>query len=196
MRLCFRVYLLLLTIMVMLLVGCNGQLSATMNSLPSTPAPSSAPSGTPTVTIAATLTQPATPVNPTNSPAPNITQTSTSVGLTATPLSPPTALPAPAMPTAPLQSPAVRGITRADNGKTVYLRVGEEFLLQLGSSTDWKPTPSDLRVVRPVPGTPNLYQTFAPGTIRVSLGLEPPCRTAHPPCLMPTVLFQVTIVVR
>ncbi len=192
MRVGFRVYLVFLTGMLILISGCSGQASANVNSVSPTSAPTSSLGETPTAAV-----NPTDRPTSTTLPTPTIVPTITAPAPSETPVSAPTALPVPTTPPVTPQPSSVRLITPADNGKIIYLGIGEEFLLQLGLNiNEWKPNPNDLTVVTPVTGTPNLYRTIGAGTVVISLDLEPPCRPAHPPCLMPTVLFKTTLVVK
>jgi hypothetical protein len=93
-------------------------------------------------------------------------------------------------------------ITLADQGKTIQLKVGQRFLLNLGADYNWNPVVADQRVVSRVigvmviRGAQGLYEAHAAGTTRLTADGEPACRQARPACAMPSRLFEVTLVVR
>ena len=139
---------------------------------PSTEAPSSAPPD-------------ATP--------PRASQTAPGGGATRTATPPP--LPASAEP-----APASLVITQADNGRTLQLAVGQQLLVDLGSTLDWVVTVADQGVVGRVPGVlvirgaQGLYVARGPGTTLLSAVGSPICASGA--CPQFRVAFSVTLVVR
>ncbi len=100
-------------------------------------------------------------------------------------------------------SPPVSGaITRENDGQTLTLAVGDRVLLHLGNEFDWsvsvdKPSVVDrVRNITVVQGAQGVYEALAPGTAVLSATGDPPCRKVTPPCGAPSILFQVTLVVR
>ncbi len=93
-------------------------------------------------------------------------------------------------------------VTLADDGKTVTLKVGQRFLLDLGSGMNWVPTVANQNIVSRVAGitvingAQGVYQADAPGTTTLMANGEPTCLHAKPACAMPNRLFSVTIVVQ
>lgn len=93
-------------------------------------------------------------------------------------------------------------ITRNDQGQTVIVKLGESFLLQLGDEYIWDINLSDPTVISRVKniavirGAQGVYETLKAGTVTLSASGDPLCRQATPPCGMPTVLYQVNIVVQ
>lgn len=198
--------LILVPLVMALATGCGGAASAVTPAASFTPGAVGAPIAVPTLTTTPTLASTATPTATstlTPSPTADSTETSRQTGLTRDaalpthvpligPITPSRLFTAPA-PTAPAFPSGPRVITLADSGKIIPFNVGDEFLLSLGPGATWIPGPLDLAVVRPIPGTPGLYQTVAPGRVVISIDIEPPCRNLHPPCMLPTRLFVVTI---
>jgi hypothetical protein len=92
-------------------------------------------------------------------------------------------------------------ITQADNGTTVNLPAGMQVLLALDGSHDWTATVDDQTVLTPVAGavapsgTQGVYAASMPGQTTLTAIGDLPCRQAQPPCLAPTLLFRVQIVV-
>ncbi len=95
-----------------------------------------------------------------------------------------------------------RTITLADNGRSISLAVGDRFVLALGTDFDWTLGPVEASVLLPLPdgapgaGVQGTYQAVAPDTVTLSATGDPPCRKVTPPCAAPSILFQVTLVVR
>lgn len=93
-------------------------------------------------------------------------------------------------------------VTLADSGKAVRLRVGERFLLLLKRENyTWTPTvenPSILKQVtdsRQPEGSQGVFEAQTPGqTTLIAVG-ELPCHRTQPPCMAPTLQFEVNIVV-
>lgn len=93
-------------------------------------------------------------------------------------------------------------ITLADNGKTIGMKVGDTVLLKLGYEYDWNITIADETIISRVKnimvinGAQGVYQALKAGTTVMSISGDPACRASTPPCMMPSMLFQVTIVVK
>ncbi len=93
-------------------------------------------------------------------------------------------------------------VTRADEGKTLRLSVGERFLLNLGEGYTWSVSIADQAVVArvigvlPVLGSQGLFHAERPGTTSLTATGDPLCRQSQPPCGQPSILFSVNIVVR
>ena len=106
----------------------------------------------------------------------------------------PATVPLPGQPTA---SPLV--VTAADNGTSLHLAIGQEFLLNLGSAADWVVTVADQRIVQRiggvlvVRGAQGLYEARTAGTTSFSAVGSPPCPTDV--CPLYRLGFQVTITV-
>jgi hypothetical protein len=110
--------------------------------------------------------------------------------------------PLPLTTTPPPDTTGQKTITSDDQGKTISLKLGENFLLQLGDEYTWEITVSDPGVVGQVKniavirGAQGVYETLKPGTITLTAAGDPVCRQAKPPCGRPSIQFQVTFVVQ
>ncbi len=95
------------------------------------------------------------------------------------------------------------GITMADNGKTFLVHPGDGFLLNLGMDTfDWTVTIDDQNVisreknVMPIRGAQGVYQAINAGQTVLSAVGDPLCRNSTPACMMPSLMFKVTVIVQ
>jgi hypothetical protein len=95
------------------------------------------------------------------------------------------------------------GITLDDKGKTFHLKVGESFLLNLGTDVyNWTVTVDNESVlhlkmgVMVIKGAQGIYDALAPGTVNLSASGDPICLQSNPPCASPSILFTVTIIVK
>lgn len=92
-------------------------------------------------------------------------------------------------------------VTLADRGRTVNLKVGESFLLNLGEGFTWSPVVADLNIVSRVPnimvirGAQGVYKANAPGTTTLNATGDPACRQSKPACMTPSLLFTINLVV-
>ena len=98
-------------------------------------------------------------------------------------------------------------LTMAENGKTVTLKVGDEILLYLEGDVAqpvrlWSVQIADQNVLRPVmgvmviKGAQGLYKANQPGTTTLTATGDLPCRQSTPPCMAPSIAFQVTVAVQ
>jgi hypothetical protein len=93
-------------------------------------------------------------------------------------------------------------ITLADNGKTIEMKVGDTALLKLGYEYDWNISITDesilsrVKNIMVINGAQGVYQALKAGTTVMSISGDPVCRVSTPPCMMPSIQFQVTIVVK
>ena len=143
---------------------------------------------------------------PPTAPVPNIPPVGIVVApppALATPsLTEPTAEPTDIAPGGASSSGDAKTITLDDQGKTIQLVVGDSFLLKLGEQFDWAVTISDQNVVSRVKniavvrGAQGVYDALQPGTVTLTATGDPPCRQSKPPCMAPSLLFTVTIVVK
>jgi len=114
----------------------------------------------------------------------------------ATPVAPTTPTPAP-WPGTPAAAPIV--VTAADNGTILQLAVGQQFLLDLGSSMNWAVTVADQNVVGRVPGVlvvrgaQGIYVARATGTTLLSAVGSPQCTSGA--CPLFRIGFRLTITV-
>ena len=90
-------------------------------------------------------------------------------------------------------------VTLEDNGKTITLKPGDRFLLNLGDSYDWEVTIADQTVVSRVigvltiRGSQGLFEARQTGTTTLTANGNPTCLAAQPPCKLPSRTFQVQI---
>ena len=93
-------------------------------------------------------------------------------------------------------------ITLADNGKTIEMKVGDTALLNLGDLYDWnisianETIISRVKNIMVIKSAQGVYQALKTGTTNMSISGDPACRASTPPCMMPSMLFQVTFVVK
>ena len=92
-------------------------------------------------------------------------------------------------------------VTLDDMGKTIHLKVGDNFLLELGDQYQWDVSISDQSVldrvkgILVVKGAQGVYEALQPGTVTLEASGDPACRQSQPPCMMPSRLFELTVVV-
>ena len=97
--------------------------------------------------------------------------------------------------------PAQRTVTLADNGRTIPLTVGDRFLLDLGGGYTWSVQVADPSVVSrvigvlPIRDAQGLFEARSPGTTTLIATGGYPCQQATPPCELPSIRFQITLVV-
>jgi hypothetical protein len=92
------------------------------------------------------------------------------------------------------------GITLSDNGKTFVMHVGESFLLKLGMDIyDWTVEVDNQDIlhremnVMVIRGAQGIYIAQNPGTVILSASGNPSCQQSKPPCMMPSILFRITV---
>jgi hypothetical protein len=101
------------------------------------------------------------------------------------------------------QNPVSYTVTVNDNGKTFTLRVGDNILLNLGADMyDWNvsvdnPSVISLRMgVLAIQGSQGIFDAHAPGSATLTAVGNPKCINLTPPCMMPSMLFNVTVIVQ
>jgi hypothetical protein len=114
--------------------------------------------------------------------------------------------PPPTLPAVGTATPTPAGddvvVTRADDGRSVKVRVGQTFLVQLGEDMIWTVEIADQSIVSRVlgiaviRGAQGVYRANRAGTTELTAAGDPPCRSATPPCAAPSVLIRVTLVVK
>ncbi|GEM_PF-2629724 len=93
-----------------------------------------------------------------------------------------------------------RWVTLEDNGKTIDLLVGDMLRVDLGTNYEWRVTVEDETVLTPLYtmgswAMPLFYRANSPGETRLSAVGELPCHRAQPPCLAPSLFFEVQVIV-
>ena len=90
----------------------------------------------------------------------------------------------------------------ADNGKTLIFHPSQRFVLMLGETHAWTVDISNPAVVSqvtglmPVRGSQGVFEAHQAGRTSLAASGEPLCRSAQPPCMMPSIVFEITIVVQ
>lgn len=93
-------------------------------------------------------------------------------------------------------------ITVKDNQQTLALTEGEIFTLDLGALLTWEVQIGDQQIIARVPdpnatdGAPQRYRALAPGQTELRATGDPRCRRAQPACMMPSISFHLTIIVK
>ncbi|MDD2921166.1 MAG: hypothetical protein PHQ36_02675 [Anaerolineales bacterium] len=92
---------------------------------------------------------------------------------------------------------AATSVTLDDNGKTIDLRVGDSFLLDLGADMyEWSVEIDNQSVVARRAGTtPMIFDAIGLGTANLIAVGNPRCAKSTPPCMAPSIEFSVTIFV-
>jgi len=92
-------------------------------------------------------------------------------------------------------------VTLDDVGRTVVLRIGQNFLLELGEDYTWDIEIEPATIVSknmkitPQANDQGVFIARKRGKAVLMAVGEPSCRQSQPPCGRPNVLFQVTVVV-
>ena len=93
-------------------------------------------------------------------------------------------------------------LTMQDNGGTFRMKVGESFLLNLGlDGYDWTVSIGDENILRlragvmVIKGAQGIFEALAPGTTSFAASGDPVCLKSTPPCMMPSILFEITVIV-
>jgi hypothetical protein len=111
--------------------------------------------------------------------------------------SPPPRLPAPT----PDGSGLVT-ITRADAGATIRLAVKQRVLVKLGTALEWTVTIGNEAVLARVPGitlvrgAQGLFEARKAGRATIYAVGDAACRKATPPCMVPSLLVTVRVVIK
>jgi hypothetical protein len=92
-------------------------------------------------------------------------------------------------------------LTLADNGTAITVAVGDRVELRLDVSLNWTVSVSDPSVLRRPPGillvreVQGLWDAIAPGSATISAVGDAPCRSATPPCSVPSIVFSAAVIV-
>lgn len=143
------------------------------------------PSTAPTEMVQSTMDAPAEQHEITTGPA----ETTVTLVATRAPIAP--IGPAPSSTALPEQPPIA-----AEDGQVVHLKVGELFEFKPGSGSGWMVKIGDEQIIAPVAGKPGSYKALAPGETSLVATRTPACRQAKPPCMLPTVVLHIMIVVQ
>ena len=94
------------------------------------------------------------------------------------------------------------GAAFSENGKIFTMRVGESFLLNLGTDVyDWTVEVDHQNVlqrdmgVTVIQGAQGIYVARAPGTVTLTANGDPLCLQSKPPCKMPSISFSIILIV-
>jgi len=192
-----------LAVLALALTGCAAQPINPGAPLPATPGPSETgqPAGTPVVPPTGptasgpiTIRTPGSPVIST--PAGVVTSGPATL---MSPGSPP-----PAGTPNPSGGPTQAGglvITRANNGQTITLHVGDRFVLSLGDEYQWTVDITDQTVlhrvvnITPLRGSQGVYEALKPGATQLIAAGDPACRQSKPPCMLPSYSFELNVTV-
>jgi hypothetical protein len=96
---------------------------------------------------------------------------------------------------------ATQTVTLSDSGRTINLQVGERFLLSLGDTLNWSLQVDDPGILSRVPniltvrGSQGLFEAHRAGRTKLTATGDPACRKAQPACMLPSLFFQLQIVV-
>ena len=92
-------------------------------------------------------------------------------------------------------------VTLEDNNKTINLKVGDRFLLNLGEFYDWNINVDDQTItsrvinITVIRGAQGMYVAKNIGQTELSGVGDPQCRKSVPACGAPSILFKLKIVV-
>jgi hypothetical protein len=106
---------------------------------------------------------------------------------------------------APLNPPAGSGslVVTLDNiNQSITMRTGDRLLLKLGEIYNWEVTTSDPDVlsrvinIMVIRGAQGLYEAHKPGQVELNAVGDPLCRSSKPACMMPSLLFKISVIVK
>jgi hypothetical protein len=166
--------------------------------IPTPPPYATAPAPTSAPTVASESNIPTPPPYATVSPAPIIPTAGS--GVSGVAVVGPRFTDGPEETATPLNGPVT--ITIKDNQQTLALTVGEIFTLDLGALFTWEVQIGDQQIIARVPdpnatdGAPQRYRALAPGRTELRATGDPRCRRAQPACMMPSILFHLTISIK
>jgi ABC-type transport system substrate-binding protein len=116
--------------------------------------------------------------------------------------SPTQAYPAPAVSPTVVIMQQPQAVTLEDEGKTIMMKVGDRFLLNLGTGIyEWtlsignQTVLSRVKNVMTIQGSQGLFETLKAGSTLLHADGDPLCAQAKPACKMPSRLFTITVVV-
>ena len=95
------------------------------------------------------------------------------------------------------------GVTLSENGGVFVMHVGESFLLNLGMDVyDWTVEVDSQNVIQRklnlavIRGAQGIYIAQNTGTATLTASGNPLCQQSNPPCMMPSILFSITVIVQ
>jgi hypothetical protein len=95
------------------------------------------------------------------------------------------------------------GVTLSENGMAFTMHSGESFLLNLGTDVyEWTVEVDHQDVlqrkmgVAVIRGAQGIYVAQNPGTAILTASGDPLCRQTKPACMMPSLLFSITVIVQ
>lgn len=103
-------------------------------------------------------------------------------------------------PTAATPQPVSGALTLENAEKGAALHVGETLTLTLGNR-GWRFRVGDPTIVKRIsdpggdPDAPVVFQALRAGQTLIYATSDPPCRQSTPPCMMPTLLVQIPVIV-
>ena len=86
-------------------------------------------------------------------------------------------------------------ISVADGGGTVQLKQGDQFSLDLTEGYAWTVSVADENIVGAAQGGQGTYEARQPGSTQLLVSGDPACLRSRVGCLMPSRVFQITILV-
>lgn len=92
-------------------------------------------------------------------------------------------------------------VTLADNGKTINMNSGDGFMLNLGSDVyDWSVQVDNENILGleqdNVTGIVGIFRARAPGSAILTAFGNPKCINSTPPCMSPSIMFTITVIVQ
>jgi len=90
--------------------------------------------------------------------------------------------------------PVTYDATLVDNGRTLVMNIGDKLRIILDLSYDW----SEISISNPavLAGAGDGYNAFTRGTATLTATGNPGCQKSTPPCLAPSILFGITVIVQ
>ena len=93
-------------------------------------------------------------------------------------------------------------IDLSNNRGELLLHPGDRFLIDLGEGYDWTIQVENISIVDRVKGitvvrgAQGVYEAISSGATRLLASGDPTCRNAKPACMLPSILFEITIKVQ
>ncbi len=93
-------------------------------------------------------------------------------------------------------------ITPDNNGRTVLMKAGQSFVLELGDIYNWTIAIDNQNIISrevnimPLRGSQGVFDAHQAGTTTLQASGDPLCRQSQPACMSPSVIFTITITVK